>query len=161
MLKKILIQPSTDIFVQLVRYGMVVAIAFPIDFGLLYVFVDRFHMHYLLSTILAFTISMLVNFTISIKWVFKARTARALWKEIVAFAIIGFVGLGLTALLVWLLTSVAGVYYLTSKLVAVCVVFFWSFGARRLMFKKHTREYITILKDRLKPTTLDKFNRST
>lgn len=150
MLKKILIHPSSHILVQLFRYGIVVAIAFPIDFGLLYVFTEHFHMHYLLSAVSAFTISMLVNFAISIKWVFKARTKRALWKEITAFAIIGFVGLGLTAFFVWLLTSVFGLYYMVSKLVAVCFVFFWSFGARRLMFEKHTSDYVLLLRNRFK-----------
>lgn len=148
MLKKILVYPSSHVFVQLLRYGIVVLIAFPIDFGLLYVFTEKFHIFYLVSAISAFTISMLVNFAISIKWVFKARTKRALWKEITAFAIIGFVGLGLTALLVWLFTSVFGMHYLISKLIAVCFVFFWSFGARRLLFDKHTSDYIVLFKER-------------
>lgn len=146
MLKKVLLHPSSHILVQVFRYGIVVAVAFPIDFGLLYVFTEHFHINYLLSTILSFTISMLVNFALSIAWVFKARTKRALWKEITAFAIIGFVGLGLTALIVWLLTSVFGVYYLVSKLIAVCFVFFWSFGARRLMFEKHLKDYVVLFK---------------
>jgi putative flippase GtrA len=131
-------------FVQLFRYAIVVGIAFPIDFGLLYFFTEHLHMHYLASTILAFTISMLVNFIISILWVFKARADRPLWKEITAFFIIGFVGLGLTAAIVWLCTSVFGIYYLVSKLIAVSIVFFWSFGARRLMFMKHSKEYLSL-----------------
>jgi len=146
MFKKVLIHPTSHVLVQLFRYGIVVAVAFPVDFGLLYVFTEYFHMHYLLSTILSFSISMLVNFLISILWVFRARTDRPLWKEIVAFFIIGFVGLGLTAVIVWFCTSILGIYYLVSKLVAVCFVFFWSFGARRLMFMKHTSDYIELVK---------------
>lgn len=142
MLKKLFILPSSNMFVQLVRYGFVVAIAFPIDFGLLYLFTEHFHIHYLLSTILAFTVSMLVNFYISIFWVFKNRAERPLWKEISAFFIIGFVGLGLTAFIVWFCTSVLGIHYMVSKLIAVCFVFFWSFGARRLMFARHSRDYL-------------------
>lgn len=148
MFKKIFIHPSSHILVQIFRYGIVVAVAFPIDFGLLYIFTEKLHIYYLLSVILSFTISMLANFAMSIAWVFKARTKRALWKEIVAFFIIGFVGLGLTTLIVWVLTSKLGVFYLVSKLVAVCFVFFWSFGARRLMFEGHTGEYIILFKER-------------
>ncbi len=148
MLNKLFVAPTSHPLIQLIRYGFVVAIAFPIDFGLLYVFTEYFHMHYLLSTILSFTISMLVNFLISIFWVFRARADRPLWKEVTAFFIIGFVGLGLTALIVWFCTSMLGLYYLVSKLIAVCLVFFWSFGARRLMFEKHVSDYLALLKGR-------------
>lgn len=134
MFKKLLLNPTKNGFVQLIRYGMVVAIAFPIDFGLLYIFTDKFHMYYVLSATLAFIISMIVNFILSIFWVFKLRTKRALWKEAVVFSVIGFIGLGLTDLIVWLATDFGGFHYMVSKLIAVSVVFFWSFGARRYMF---------------------------
>ena len=150
MFKKILVQPTTHPLVQVLRYGIVVAIAFPIDFGLLYVFTDIFHIHYLISTILSFTISMAVNFLISILWVFKVRADRPLWKEISAFFVIGFVGLGLTALIVWFCTSTLHIHYLISKLVAVTIVFFWSFGARRLMFDRHVSDYKKIVRNMYK-----------
>ncbi len=146
MLKKLFILPSSNLLVQLMRYGLVVVIAFPIDIGLLYIFTEYFHMYYLLSTIASFSISMFVNFLISVFWVFRNRADRPLWKEVTAFFIIGFVGLGLTAIIVWFCTSILGIYYLYSKLIAVCFVFFWSFGARRLMFAKHTKEYLAIIR---------------
>lgn len=142
MFRRLFLLPTSHKYIQLIRYGMVVAIAFPIDFGLLYVFTDFYHMHYLLSATLAFTISMVANFALSIAWVFSERMKRALWKEALAFGIIGFVGLGLTDLIIWLCTSVAGLYYMGSKLIAVSIVFFWSFGARRFMFQRSFRSML-------------------
>lgn len=160
MLKKAFVNPTSHLLVQLFRYSIVVAIAFPIDFGLLYIFTDILHIHYLISTITAFTISMLVNFLISVLWVFKTRADRPLWKEILAFFIIGFVGLALTALIVWFCTSTLHLHYLVSKLVAVTIVFFWSFSARRLMFDKHVHEYIHILKNLNREKTNIMFKKS-
>lgn len=145
-LKKLLWRPTNHPIVQLLRYGLVVCIAFPIDFGLLYIFTEYVHLHYLLSTILAFSISMLVNFLISVLWVFRNRAERPLWKEITAFFIIGFVGLGLTAIIVWFCTDVLRIYYMISKLIAVSFVFFWSFSARRLLFARHTQDYLNVLR---------------
>ena len=145
--RKLFKDPSSHALIQLFRYGIVVAVAFPIDFILLYVFTDILHINYLISTILSFSISMTVNFAISIIWVFRSRTERALWKEITLFFIIGFVGLGLTALIVWSCTSIFNIYYLYSKLIAVCVVFFWSFGARRFMFKTDFRKTLVSLQN--------------
>lgn len=142
MFKRLLFLPTSHAAIQLMRYGMVVAVAFPIDFGLLYIFTEKFHIYYVLSAILAFTISMVANFLLSVRWVFSERMKRALWKELVAFCMIGFVGLALTALIIWLCTSVLGVYYIYSKLIAVSIVFFWSFGARRFMFQRDIRQYL-------------------
>lgn len=142
LIKKLLKHPTSHPVVQLMRYGMVVAVAFPVDIGLLYIFTDKFHIYYLLSATLAFTISMVVNFLLSVWWVFTKRTRRALWKEATLFGIIGFIGLALTDLIIWLCTSVFGFYYMASKLVAVAIVFFWSFGARRLMFQRSVSQLL-------------------
>jgi glycosyltransferase involved in cell wall biosynthesis len=133
-LNRLFIQSSERAFVQFLRYGLVAFVALLIDFGLLYVFASQYHMHYLLAATLAFVISMLVNFLLCIKWVFTKRTGRTLWREATIFFTIGFVGLGLTDLIIWSVTSFAGIHYLVSKLLAVAVVFFWSFGARRYVF---------------------------
>lgn len=135
MIRTLLAQPTRHLGVQLIRYGMVVAVAFPIDFGLLYVFTAKLHLYYVLSATLAFTISMVANYLMSITWVFQSRGSEARTREITMFAVVGFVGLGLTDVLIWLLTSQFKIYYLISKLIAITVVFFWSFGARRYLFQ--------------------------
>jgi len=145
MFKKLLIRRTNHAGVQLIRYGLVVAIAFPIDIGLLYFFTSKLGIYYVLSATLAFTISMAVNFLLSIWWVFNRSSSRALWKDATAFAIIGFVGLALTDLIIWICTSAFGFYYMVSKLIAVSVVFFWSFGARRFLFQKEHTKPLTLL----------------
>jgi putative flippase GtrA len=142
MFKKIFQHPTSHPIIQIFRYGLVVAIAFPIDIGLLYVFTDKLHIYYVLSAILSFSISMVANYALSVIWVFSQRTKRALWKEAVMFSFVGFVGLGLTALLIWFFTSVIGIHYIVSKLIAVAFVFFWSFGARRFMFQTSLRKFL-------------------
>ena len=143
---KLFFDPSNHIFIQFVRYGLVVCVAFPIDFGLLYIFTSKLGMYYLLSATLSFAISMVVNFTLSIAWVFSSRTKKALWKEFSAFCVIGFVGLALTDLIVWLCTDRLDFHYLFSKLVAVSIVFFWSFFARRYLFQYQRQNHDSISK---------------
>lgn len=141
-LHKLLKQRSSHPLVQLFRYGLVVAIAFPIDFGLLYIFTSKWHMYYVLSATLSFTISMIANFILSVMWVFTRNTGRTMAMEAMIFGVIGFVGLGITDLIIWIFTSSFGLNYLVSKLIAVMVVFFWSFGARRVMFQKQFKELL-------------------
>lgn len=120
--------------IQLLRYGFVAVVAFVADFGLLYVFTSKLHMNYLLSTTLSFTLSAIVNYLLSVAWVFARRNKRQRSAEITIFMAICFVALLLNDLFMWLFTSKLGVYYLTSKLITVTIVFFWSYAARRIFF---------------------------
>lgn len=136
MLKKLFIHQSDHIAIQFIRYGIVAVIAFIIDFGLLYVFTTYCHIFYLLSSILSFLISLVVNYFLSVAWVFSNSVYRRS-VEVAAFVFIGVVGLGLNTLIIWFCTSRLGIYYLVSKLIAVAIVFFWSFAARRyFLFSK-------------------------
>jgi putative flippase GtrA len=127
-------QPTSHGFVQFFRYGIVAAIAFGIDFGLLYIFTGTFRWFYLLSATSSFTISAAVNYLLSTAWVFAQRTKRERSTELVLFIGICLIALLLNDIFMWTFTSVLGIFYLTSKLITVAIVLFWSFGARRLVF---------------------------
>lgn len=122
---------------QFLRYGVVGGIAFIVDYGTLYALTEFAGLHHLLSAVLAFTAGLLVNYTLSILWVFRGERS---WKpaaEFTAFTIIGLIGAGLNELIIWLGTDVAGLHYLLSKLISTALVFFWNFFARKiLLFSK-------------------------
>jgi putative flippase GtrA len=122
---------SNHVKIQFIRYGFVAVVAFIVDFGLLFVFTHYCHIYYLVSAILSFSISLVPNYILSKMWVFQSGSAYKRHIEIIAFCVIGFVGLLLNILVIWLLTSIFGLYYLISKLLAVVVIYFWSFFARR------------------------------
>jgi putative flippase GtrA len=134
LLKTLFVQPTSKTHHQLLRYGVVAVIAFVFDFGLLYVFTNICHWFYLLSATLSFTISAIVNYYLSTLWVFSSRIERQRSHELALFVAICAIALGLNDLLMWVFTSVAGIYYMASKLLTVVIVFFWSFGARRFFF---------------------------
>ncbi len=125
---------------QFVRYGFVAVAAFIVDFGLLYVFTHNLHLYYLASATLSFSISLVLNYWLSVLWVFS-KSAYRRHVEIGIFVLIGIVGLGLNLIIIWLFTSVLGLFYLKSKLLAVVVVFFWSFTARKyLLYRNSSKE---------------------
>jgi putative flippase GtrA len=132
MLNKLFLQRTDHPAIQFLRYGFVAVMAFIVDFGLLYVFTYYCHIFYVVSATLSFSISLVLNYLLSVAWVFP-RSSHKRHVEMLFFAIIGFIGLGLNALIIWFCTEKIGVYYLYSKLIAVAIVFFWSFTARRFL----------------------------
>lgn len=137
-LSKLLTGKSSDVIVTMVKYGLVVVIAAPIDLGGYIVLKSIFHIEYVLAATISFTASLIVNYFLSMAWVWKSHSGKRKQVDALVFAVIGFVGLGLTDLVVWLFTHFAGLNYVVSKLIAFCVVFFWSFGARHLLFKDNS-----------------------
>lgn len=136
---RLLVQPTSHGFVQFFRYGLVAIVAFGVDFGLLYTFTSLFSWFYLLSATSSFAISVAINYLLSTVWVFVERAKRERGVELALFVGICIVALLLNDMFMWIFTSVLGIFYLTSKLITVTIVLFWSFGARRFLFHADCR----------------------
>jgi putative flippase GtrA len=122
---------------QLFRFTLVGGLASLVDFATLYVLTDFAGLHYLGSVAIAFIVGVAVNYSLSINWVFNRRTMRNPLWEFLAFSLLGIMGLGLNELIVYLLTGLLGVYYLTSKIAATGLTYFWSFFSRKyLLFSR-------------------------
>ena len=116
------------------RYVFVGGTAFVVDFFFLYFFCDICGSYYLISGVLSFIISVLVNYIMSTKWVFNQDNIDNKLLEFNLFLLISAIGLVFTEILLWLFTDVFGLYYLISKIIAAIIVMFWNFIARRVMF---------------------------
>jgi putative flippase GtrA len=135
MLKELLVHKTDRGMVQMLRYGCVVVIAAPIDLGGYIILKSDFHIYYILAATISFTVSLIVNYILSIKWVWVNHSGRQRHIDATIFAVIGLVGLGITDLVIWIFTNFAHFNYIVSKLIAFMIVFFWSFGARRYLFQ--------------------------
>ena len=134
MIDKLFRQRTDNIFIQMFRYIFVGGAAFVVDFFFLYFFSDVCGIYYLISGILSFIISVLVNYIMSTKWIFNQDNIDNKVLEFNLFLVISTVGLIFTEILLWLFTDVIGLYYLLSKIIAAIIVLFWNFLARRVMF---------------------------
>lgn len=130
-LHKAFVAPTENVFFQFLRYTVVGGLAFVVDFGLLFVLTEYFRMYYLLSATISFIAGLLVNYLISLLWVFKGEGSDNKIKEFTYFALIGLIGLLLNSLFLWLITDCMGVYYMLSKMISAGLVYLWNFGARK------------------------------
>lgn len=134
--RKLLVDKTDRTIVQFIRYGMVAVVALAFDFGTYAILVRGFDMHPVLAATIGFSIGLCVNYLLSVLWVFSRRS-RSRRVEMATFLVIGLIGLGLTDLIIWILAIELHWDELLSKLAATGVVFFWNFGARKvLLFKE-------------------------
>ena len=126
-------EKTNNTFLQLFRYTFVGGFAFLVDFGTLFTLTEFLKIHYLVSAGIAFIFGLIVNYFLSVKWVFNNRVMDNRLLEFLLFTLIGFVGLLLNELFLWILTDIFLVYYLLSKIVTTAIVYFWNFFLRKLL----------------------------
>jgi putative flippase GtrA len=119
---------------QLARFGVIGVCTVALDFGLLYILVNFAHLNYFLAALVAFTAASIVNYLLSVQYVFVAgRFDKA--NEFTIFMVTTVVGLGLNQLTMWLLVGIAGNSYLLAKCVSLTIVTCWNFlSKKRIVF---------------------------
>lgn len=120
---------------QILKFGIVGVGAFFIDYSFLYILTEFCHIHYMTSSVISFTISLIFNYLASICWVFDVKRKQTL-KEILLFIILSTMGLGINQIVMYLLTTICKFYYMFSKLIATMIVMVWNFVTRKIFIER-------------------------
>lgn len=103
-----------------------------LDLACVYFFTEFFALHYLISVALAFTLAAILNYILQKMITFRNSSKKYL-KQFLAFFLIGLVGLAINLSVVYLGVEYVGLWYMTAKLVATVLAFFWNFSANKLL----------------------------
>lgn len=123
------------LIVQLIRFGIVGVIATAIDVGVLALLKEVAHMDVLVASALSFTVAVVVNYILSMLWVFKSKGENKA-KEFVIFVLLSVGGLLITQLVMWLGTELAEIYYLAVKIFAIIFESTYNFITRKIFLEK-------------------------
>lgn len=128
--KNLFITKSSNTFIQFFRYIFVGGVAFLADGGSLFL-ITTIGVNYLISVIFAFVIGLAVNYVLSKLLVFENSSVNGK-IEFLVYGIIGVIGLGFTEIIMYVLTEIAGLYFMVSKVIATIIVLVWNFVARKI-----------------------------
>lgn len=135
--------PRKSLAGQFVRYLVTGGLAFIVDFGLFALCLYVFDWHYLLANLVGLVAGLVLNYAMSVVWVFTA-CKRTLEKqkaaEFVLFALVGIAGVGINQLLMYLMVDGMALNEMLSKIIAAALVLMWNFGARKLLLFKKKKE---------------------
>lgn len=145
---------------QMLKFGVVGVICFFIDYviGLLTlnavmaigVFGDNsFSMGSQIGSALGFTVSVIVNYILSFKFVFERKEDMNRKAEFVVFIILSVIGLGLNQLIIWVCTVQVynqvgwiqkllgyNLAYTAAKVIATAIVMVYNFITRKIFLEK-------------------------
>lgn len=128
-----------NLYIQLIRFGIVGAIAFLIDYAIMIALTELAGINYLISSGISFTISVIVNYILSVTLVFKRKKDANKSKEFIIFVCLSVVGLGLNQLLMYIQVDLLSIYYMIAKIVATAVVMVYNFITRKLFIEDHSK----------------------
>lgn len=147
-----------NLFAQIMKFGVVGAVCFGIDYIIGYSVMKiivklgggtLFELASMAGSALGFTVSVIINYILSFKFVFERKEDLDRRKEFVAFIILSVIGLGLNQLIIWI--CVGPVYgniaflrnilnydlaYTGAKVIATAIVMVYNFVTRKMFLEK-------------------------
>ena len=99
---------------QIIKFGIVGLFCFLIDFGITTGFTNLLGIHYLISKFLGFVVSAVVNYLLSIKFVFTQKKEMDKKKEFTVFLILSSFGLLINEIVMYL--CIDGIYARSGRL---------------------------------------------
>ena len=123
------------LLIQMIKFIFVGVIAAMIDFFFLYIFKELFHFPVLISNTLSFSISVIYNYTASVRWVFDVNQKTDTKKQFFIFLIFSIIGLLLNDLLMYICIHQFIIHYMFSKIIATAIVMVFNFITRKLFLE--------------------------
>ena len=138
-MREALAQPHTK---QFLKFAVVGLISFGIDWGMLIALVELFHLDFLMSTTISCTTSVVVNYWLSMKYVFDHREGMSRKREFTIFTILSVIGLGLNDLYMFVGVTFLSIGYQAMKAIATFLVTWYNYFSRRLFLEGAQSEFV-------------------
>ena len=122
--------------IKIFRYLIVGTIASIVDFSVLFTLVNFFSFHWFYSASLSFILATIVNYYLSITYVFSSGIKFKEREEFLLVFIMSIVGLTLNQAFIYILYKFAFLNLFYSKVITTGIVFFWNYSSRRYFIFK-------------------------
>ena len=96
---------------------------------------SAFGLDYFQASAFSYTLSVFVNYILSMKYVFHGRDDMGKVKEASIFFVLSLVGLFLNQMIMWIAVEVLSIYYVGAKLLSTLLVTNYNFISRKKFFE--------------------------
>ena len=121
---------------QFCRFSMFGLLCFGIDYGVLVLLTESGICSYIIASAMSYSVSVIVNYILSMKFVFNGREDMHKLVELMVFGVLSAIGLGLTQLLMWFTVEELGIFYMKAKILATMTVTVYNFFSRKLFLEQ-------------------------
>lgn len=134
---------------QVLKFAAVGVVSFVVDFCVYTILCNVLNVHYQIAGISGFSIALIINYLLSMRFVFASKDDMSKKKEFMIFAILSTIGAGLNALILYLCVDV--IYHqwnflaavvteewmnILAKITATAIVMVYNFITRKIFLEK-------------------------
>lgn len=116
---------------RFVKFALVGFASLAVDYAMLIALVELFHIDFLIATSISFIASVVVNYFLSVKFVFGRRDDMSRKREFTIFAVLSAIGLGLTDLFMFVGVAFLSIGYQLMKLISTFMVTWYNYFSRK------------------------------
>lgn len=116
---------------QFGKFAIVGLTSLAVDYALLMFLVEACEADLFFSTTVSFIVSVIINYVLSMKYVFDHREGMSRKREFTIFVILSAVGLGLNDLYMFVGVTMLNIGYQAMKLISTFLVTWYNFFSRK------------------------------
>lgn len=131
IIKEYFIKKTNATYIQLFRYIFVGGLAAIADISFFYIVNNILYFHYLIAQTIGFVSGLIVNYSISVIWIFESEQNI---KKVFLFVVVGIAGLIFSYLVLWFLIDILNIrafQNMLAKITTIILVFIWNLGMRK------------------------------
>lgn len=121
---------------QLMKFVVVGGLSFVLDFIIYYVLTNFFSVYYLIAGFFSFSLSLIFNYLMSMKFVFKSKDDLKKTHEFAIFVTLSVMGLGLNLLSLYILVDIFKMNDLIAKVFVAGIVMIFNFVTRKIFLEQ-------------------------
>lgn len=126
---------TKELFLQFCKFGLVGTICFLIDYGLMIFLKEAIAISYFASSGVSFSVSVVVNYILSMRFVFQGKQDMSKFQEIAIFVVLSTIGLVFNQIIMYMLVEIFGLFYAIAKLFATMMVTIFNFISRKIFLE--------------------------
>ena len=130
------VERMKKLFEQIFKFVIVGGLSFVLDFIIYYVLTKLFGVYYITAGFFSFTISLIFNYLMSMKFVFKSKDNLKKHHEFAIFATLSVMGLGLNLLCLFIMVDYMGINDLIAKVLTAGIVMVFNFVTRKIFLEQ-------------------------
>lgn len=134
---------------QILKFSIVGGISFVVDFLVYGISCNGLGIHYIIAGVLGFVISVIVNYVLSMKFVFQSKDDMSKGSEFVIFVVLSLIGMVLNSVILYVCIDLIYMHWLwlqgiidieimnlAAKIVATAIVMVYNFVTRKIFLEK-------------------------
>ncbi len=123
------------LLLQFTKFASVGTFCFFLDYGLMILLTEFTRLSYFAATGTSYTVATIVNYILSMLFVFRGKEGMSKVKEISIFILLSLIGLGFNQIIMWIAVETFGIYYMIAKVGATMIVTNYNFISRKIFLE--------------------------